>query len=149
MRIVVIIVLFCPVLLAGNTCTDANGLIDYVSIYNIESRPKDYRPENNAAEYYQKAISLFVEAPDEIRNENLKVWPADLPDEKAQIIKQWIKRNDPALAHLSASAEKPFLWMERTSSDGSVLGILMPELAKMRNLADLLCYKAKLAAIEG
>ena len=148
MRILLITVSVFFALPLGEIYADANGLTDYVSLYNKESKPENYHPEHNAAEHYQKAMSLFIEAPEEIRNNDIKSWPIDLSDEKVQILKQWVKQNEPALAHLRAGAEKPYLWIERTSN-GSILGIKMPELAQMRNLMYLLCYKAKLAAIEG
>ena len=148
MRISLITISLCFALPLGEINADPNSLTDYVSLYNSQSKPKNYQPEHNAAEHYQKAISLFIEAPEEIRNGDIKSWPAELSYEETQILRQWVKQNGPALAHLRAGIGKPYLWTERTSN-GLVLGIKIPELATMRNLMYLLCYKAKLAAIEG
>jgi hypothetical protein len=51
------------------------------------------------------------------------------------------------LEYLVAGTEKSYLWKEMKSSNGSVLGILIPDLHIMRDLMYLLCFRAKLSSI--
>lgn len=128
---------------------DRNVSVDYVSLYNQKSWPKDYKVDDNAAMHYQKAIKVFLEAPQEIRLRYLHVWPNDLSKQNAQIMRQWVKRNSLALEHLTEASKKPYFWTEKKSVDGSVLGILIPDLAEIRHLTHLTCCRARLEAMDG
>lgn len=128
---------------------DRNVFVDYVSLYNQKSRPKDYKVDDNAAMHYQKAIKVFLEAPQEIRLRYLHVWLGDLSKQNAQTIRQWVKSNSLALEYFTEASKKPYFWTEKKSSNGSALGILIPHLAEIRDLTHLTCCRARLEAMDG
>jgi len=125
------------------------NLIDYVSLYNKESQPQDYNEVNNAASHYQKAIDLYVERPEGISRNDMRIWPNKLTEEKREMLKEWVKQNEPALKHLIIGTKKPYFWKENISPKGPVLAILRSDLHIMRDLMYLLCCRAKIKAIEG
>lgn len=131
-----------------NAEENRNVFVDYVSLYNQKSQPKDYKVDDNAAMHYQKVIKVFLEAPQEIRLRYLHVWPGDLSEQNVQTMRQWVKRNSLALEHLTEASKKPYFWTERKSSDGSMLGVLMPELSGIRDLIRLTCCRARLEAMD-
>lgn len=126
-----------------------NAFVDYVPLYNQKSQPTDYKADDNAAIHYQKAIKVFLKAPQEIRLRYLHVWPGDLSKQNAQTIRQWVKSNSLALEYFTEASKKPYFWTEKKSVDGSVLGILIPDLAEIRHLTHLTCCRARLEAMDG
>lgn len=128
---------------------DRNALVDYVSLYNQENQPMNYKAEDNAATHYQKAIKVLLKAPQEIRYKYLHIWPGDLSKQNVQIIRQWVKSNSLALEYFTEASKKQYFWTEKKSCDGSVLGILLPDLAEIRDLMRLTCCKARLEAMDG
>lgn len=133
----------------GFAQAEDRNLINYVSLYNKESQPQNFTENNNAATHYQKAIDVYVERPEGISRNDMRIWPNELTEEKREMLKEWVKQNELALRHLITGTKKPYLWKEVKSSNGSVLAILIPDLHIMRDLMYLLCCRAKAKAIEG
>jgi hypothetical protein len=128
---------------------DGNAFVDYVSLYNLKSRPTDYKEDDNAATHYQKAIKARLKAPQEIRYEYWHIWPGDLSKQNLQTMRQWVKSNSLALEYLTQASKKPYFWTENKSSNGSVLGILLPDLPGIKALTQLTCCRARLEAMDG
>jgi hypothetical protein len=128
---------------------DVNAFVDYVAIYNQKSQPANYKEKDNAATYYQKAIDARVYAPQEIRYYNWRIWPSDLSEQSLQATRQWVKSNSLALEYFTQASQKPYFWTEKKSYDGSVLGILFPDLSGIRKLAQLACCRAMFEAMDG
>jgi hypothetical protein len=128
---------------------DGNNFVDYVSIYNQKNRPTDYKEDDNAATHYQKAIEALLRAPQEIGYDYWRIWPGDFSKQNLQATRQWVKSNSLALEYLTQASKKPYFWTENKSSNGSVLGILLPDLAGIKNLTQLTCCRAMLEAMDG
>jgi hypothetical protein len=128
---------------------DGNNFIDYVAIYNQKSRPANYKEEDNAAAYYQKAIKAYVSAPQEIRDYDWRIWAGDFSEQSLQTIKQWVKSNSLALEYFIQASQKPYFWTEKKSDYGSVVNILLPDLYEIKKLTQLTCCRAMLDAMDG
>ena len=128
---------------------DVNGFVDYVAIYNQTSRPVNYKEEDNAAAYYQKAIEARVTAPQEIRDIYWRIWPSELSEQDLQTTRQWIKSNSLALNYFTQASQKPYFWTEKKSDNSSILSILLPDLSGIKNLTQLSCCRAMLEAMDG
>jgi len=125
-----------------------NIKINYVAEYNKITKPANYDPNENATPYYEKAFHLFVTEPNKIKSkEDLKAWPADLPEDKRVLLQTWITDNNEAVQQLKLGTEKPYYWVEHQGN--FILEIAMPELAKARKLTYVLCSRAKLNASDG
>ncbi len=145
------IVFLSIIFLIGETHAeeDGNAFVDYVSLYNQKNQPMNYKADDNAATHYQKAIKVFLKAPQEIRYKYLHIWPGDLSKQNVQTIRQWVKSNSLALEYFTKASKKQYFWTEKKSFDGSVLGILLPDLAEIRDLTRLTCCRARLEAMDG
>ena len=73
-------------------------------------RPTDYISEENALPYYIRAIELLVEPPDEGFGEMM--WPDELPDVEAVLLRDWISANNRAIAEFEAGSKKPYCFWE-------------------------------------
>ena len=131
-----------------------NPKVDYVAKINELARAG--RDETlNAAPFYQKAIDLYVEMPRELQplQRNRRglwgLWPADLPAKEQLVPKQWVQSNSQALSQLELGAKKPYYWLHKSSPDGAVMGVQMPELAKFRQLGRAITWRAKLTVAQG
>ena len=84
-----------------------NPKIDYLA--KINELAKAGRDESlNAAPFYQKAIELCVEQPEEVRAINRRAWPADLSTKEQSVLKQWVQSNSEALSQLELGTKKPY-----------------------------------------
>jgi hypothetical protein len=128
---------------------DVNAFVDYVAIYNQKSRPANYKEEDNAAAYYQKAIKAYVSAPQEIRDYDWRIWAGDLSKQNLQAIRQWVKSNSLALEYFTQASQKLYFWTEKKSDYGSVVSILLPDLYEIKKLTQLTCCRAMLDAMDG
>lgn len=129
-----------------------NPKVDYVAKINELARAG--RDETlNAAPFYQKAIELYVERGEELeRALNRRprpVWPAELSAKQLSLLKEWVQSNSKALSQLEMGAKKPYYWLQKSSPDGTVMGIRIPVLAKFRQLGRAITWRAKLTAEEG
>jgi hypothetical protein len=151
-KLITIVFLF-RIFLIGETSAEENGnnFVDYVFIYNQKNQPADYKEEDNAKAYYQQAIKAYLKVPQElIHSEYWRIWPSDLSKQNLQAIRQWVKSNSLALDYFTQASKKAyFFWTEKSPPGDSVLGILLPGLAEIRNLARLTCCRAMLEAMDG
>ena len=131
--------------------------IDYVARYNELTKPADFDPEENAAEYYLKACELYIEPTDELSHIVFTFVPhignppclAEIDPNDLQAIKQWIHFNEPALEKVRKAVLKPYCWLKRESRNKSTLGILFHELRSIRYLSGALIWSAKIHTAEG
>ena len=114
---------------------------------NKISKPANYDPNENAAPYYEKAFEFYVAEPNQLSKEDLKAWPADLPEDKRVLLQTWIADNNESVEQLKLGTEKPYYWVEHQGN--FMLEIVMCELAKARKLTYLICSQAKLNASNG
>lgn len=125
-----------------------NPKIDYVA--KINELATAGRDESlNAAPFYQKAIELYVEQPEEVRAIDRRAWPADLTPQKQSVLNQWVQSNAQALQQLELGTKKSCYWEKRFSRDGTVMGMLLPGLAEFKQLGFAITWRAKLVAAEG
>ncbi|UCG48607.1 MAG: hypothetical protein JSU94_02300 [Phycisphaerales bacterium] len=125
-----------------------NPKVDYVARINELARAG--RPENlNAAPFYQKAVELVVAGTGEQTKLARNGWPADYSSKERASLKGWVQSNSQALAELERAAQRPYYWCERSSEDGSAMGIRIDELAGFRQLSFALVGRARLAVAEG
>jgi membrane protease YdiL (CAAX protease family) len=61
--------------------------------------------DDNARLAYERAAALLAERPKELTNADLTTWPADLPDAKVRILRDWLEANEKALAEFEAGAK--------------------------------------------
>jgi hypothetical protein len=139
--------------------------VDYVAEYNRISRPKDFDPNQNAAQDYQKAFDAFVVMPgpgsfnfDERRyyrmprGQSIRTigWPKDFNDADQNALRQWLASNEQAFGHFRAASGRPYYWIEREDKDKKgIIGVPMPELGSLRNLAEAMTWSAKVKAADG
>jgi len=129
-----------------------NPKVDYVAKINELARAG--RDENlNAAPLYQKAIDLYVERPVELMP-TLSRWPrpvslSELSDKEQSLLRQWVQSNSQALSQLELGAKKPYYWLQKSSKDGIVTEISLPELNEFRKLSRAITWGAKLNAAQG
>jgi hypothetical protein len=125
-----------------------NPKVDYVA--KINELDKAGRDESlNAAPFYQKAVELYVEMPQEVEKFARQPWPADLSAEQRLLLKEWVQSNSQALSELERGTRRPSFWLQRSSKGGTVIGIPMPEFPDFRGLCFAVVWRAKLAAAEG
>jgi hypothetical protein len=142
----VALILFDASQCATRGLSKANGRIDYVAKANKLARA-GRAEELNSAPYYKKAFELYVEQPGQLRNLNKRGWPGDLAAKQQKDLQAWIERNSEALRQLKKGAEKPCCWIEYQAE--SLWHVKLPDLSKVKDLAQLLCHRAKANAASG
>ena len=152
--------------------------VDYVAEYNRMTRPQNFDPNENAVEFYQKAIDSFVEMPVEFKTRYLSKshdfndannypprggfgmsrefkirhidWPADFNDANQNTLKEWLTSNEQAFEYFKTASRKPYYWLERgVREDIGMSGMLFPELAPLRILVEAIIWNAKSQTTEG
>jgi hypothetical protein len=120
--------------------------VDYVAEYNRITRPQNYDPNDNAAEFYQKAFDLFIEMPRELRNP-YKNWPTDFNSTEQAKFQGWLASNSQAFELFKIAANKPYYWLERyTGKDDYMINVSYPELDPLQYLTEAFLWNARLAA---
>jgi len=120
---------------------------DYVSQFNEISKPTNYDPNNNAANYYKNAFGLVVERPAKLSKLDIKAWPKDLPEEKQVLLENWLSANSDAIKQLKFGTQKPYYWAEYHGN--SMWDISLPDLKQSRSLTCAICLRAKNSATKG
>lgn len=131
--------------------------VDYVARYNELTKPADFKPEDNAAEYYLKANELYdMELVTEIpANLFFKFWGEEAPrfsiidPNDIHSLKEWVLFNQPVLEQIRLAVLKPYCWIERESADKIMSMIDLYEITNIGNLTDTLILSAKIHALEG
>ncbi|MHC4528040.1 MAG: hypothetical protein ACYS29_09200 [Planctomycetota bacterium] len=98
----------------------------------------------NAAPFYDKAMDLWVEIP----QEHLEVfWIAeerkDLTPEQAEALENWIKANELCLEQIRLGSKKPHYWRKYVAQSDDMLSVQIPSLSEYRTMARLLVLKAR------
>jgi len=129
-----------------------NPRVDYVAKINELARAG--RDETlNAAPLYQKAIDLYVERPVELMptlsRRPRPFWIDELSNKEQSLLRQWVQSNSQALSQLELGTKKPYYWLQRSSKDGIVMEISLPELNEFRKLSRAITWHAKLNAAQG
>ncbi|MCP4614752.1 MAG: TlpA family protein disulfide reductase [Planctomycetes bacterium] len=71
------------------------------------------RPEiDNAAPYYQKAIELYVNEPDELNGKTRNL-PDELSAREQTLLRKWVQDNSRALEQLQLGSNKPYCWFTK------------------------------------
>lgn len=158
-------------LIIGTDFVKAKSLdfVDYVSLYNQASKPDDYKLSNNAAQDYLNAKEVYedhrkpqkaakyedyfdlkeVNVEEELLWPDMRDWPGGLSTKKLLMLRQWISKNTQSLEFVHSGTKKPYYWVERKSKNGSMVGILIPDLVDLHDMVYLLCCRAKLEALDG
>jgi len=130
--------------------------IDYTAEYNELTKPADFTPEENAADYYLKACELYIEPSEELYSSHLMVewyedkasFLTDIDPEDLLLLEQWIISNQPAIDQIRLAIPKPYCWFQRKSETGHALGITFPEATTIRHISEVFIYSARLNAIK-
>jgi len=130
-----------------NELSKVKRKIDYVSQFNEISKPSNYDPNNNAANYYENAFGLFVEQPTNLSKLDIKAWPKDLTKEKQVLFGNWLSANSDAIGQLKLGAQKPYYWAEYHGR--SMWDVSLPNLKQGRALTYAICLRAKNNAAKG
>ncbi len=118
--------------------------VDYIALLNDKVRPK-ISETDNAWPHYEKAISSYVEMPEsmiQIKGKYRQIDPAN-----QAIIKEWIQQNDAAWQEVVAAVGKPYCFrpyaVGENDKQGMMLGILLPHLTEIKNLAKLGSWRSQ------
>ncbi|MDT8300295.1 MAG: TlpA disulfide reductase family protein [Sedimentisphaerales bacterium] len=108
---------FLPVAIPGQKSSGVEN-------HEIEITPNKYITElntigmagrseiNNAAPYYQKAIELYVNEPDEL-NGKTRSLPDELSAQEQALLSKWVQDNSSALNQLQLGSNKPYCWFTK------------------------------------
>lgn len=149
------ICLFCVVAVFGGVVCYARDAatgeririsVDYLVKLQEMAKPNGYNPQKDARPYYEKAIAAVVEAPKELKRNDLDAWPGDLDAAKLRAMRGWVKANEEALAMLPRATGLPY-YVPKYEGD-SLLYIKVP-VRMMRQLALACCARARLRATQG
>jgi hypothetical protein len=104
----------------------------------------------NAAPFYDKAVKLGVEEPEEKLGSPLALadWPAHLTAEQMASVKRWIKANEACFQQIRLGSERPYYWQRYQSKSGNMLSVPVPS-AEYRRIARLIVLRAKIRAYHG
>jgi len=134
--------------------------VDYLAMLNQMSRP-EIADRDNAWPHYERAIALAVEPSPELQTMSAFKHPtyaehrdfAALSKETRDAIKDWLEAIQPAWQQIVIGAAKPYL--SRTyEHPGDVnepwlLGIMLPELATLRDLARAGMWRSRVSVEQG
>jgi len=124
-----------------------NPKVNYVA--KINELSKAGRSETlNAAPYYEKAIELYVEQPEQLKRLDHKIWPTDVSPKERTLLKEWVQSNSNALKQLELGTKQSYYWLKRSSPNKTAMGILVPELSTLRKLTYAVTWRAKMTAAE-
>ena len=127
---------------------------DYVAELNKLVRPSA-DDSFNAAPIYQKAIDALVEVNDIGMLLGLGFYDAN--DQQKERIRQWLTKNESALALVTEGSKLPYYWSQYGYDDTSmanaresiVSGIQLPRLAAFRRICYALRWRAWISAENG
>jgi len=126
--------------------------VDYIAEVNRLTRP--VADENlNAAPLFEQAVAICPNMP----AEKADFWRnsyIDANEAERQVIEGWVQLCSDSLNLIAQGTEKPYFWRQYKTSggpddDGSMLGVLFPNLDKFRNLTRAFCFRAQIQATKG
>jgi len=103
----------------------------------------------NAAPLYQKTIETLVDV--NVINKLSLLDFRDANYEQKELIRQWLVKNETALALVVRASELPYHWQHYRTGDSNqgMLGVLLPDLNTFRIIGRALCWRAWLNAETG
>lgn len=108
---------------------------------------KTQKADDNAAPYYEKAISLYVEMPERLAESlGLATSPQDLTNKNMASLTQWLHANEKALAQVHLGAQKSYC---KFTDTGDKLAAVMSRQNKIKGAQQAMCMRAKLNAENG
>lgn len=134
--------------------------VDYLAMLNRMSRP-EIADQDNAWPHYERAIALAVEPSPELQAMSAFNHPtyaehrdfAALPKETRDAIKDWLEAIQPAWQQIVIGAAKPYFSKTYEHpgdvNDRWLLGIRLPELATLRNLARAGIWMSRVSMEQG
>jgi len=140
---------------------------NYLEVMNSQVRPVA-DDNQNASPFYRKAIDAFVlpptlppaddpSLPPELQPaapEVLDISPrplATMTSQEKQFLADWLAANEQSETLIRQGNRKPYYWQtySTNSETSELMGVLLPDLADYRRLANLLCMKALWQAQHG
>ena len=106
---------------------------------------KIQKTDDNAAPYYEKAISLYVEKPEILRRFKYHLPPDTTEREKAALGK-WLQANAKSLEQLHIGARKSYC---KFSDTGDKIAAGMPYLNKIKKPQQAMCLRTELNIADG
>ncbi|MCJ7616439.1 MAG: hypothetical protein MUO43_07890, partial [Desulfobacterales bacterium] len=131
--------------------------IDYLAQFNQMARPQ-VSSEENAWLYYQRAVELYVEPDDELRNMRVfQSWnePAYRSYEKLtrpqkQAIEKWVRQNEEAWRQFAAGSSRLYCYREYNIDKGNMLlDVLLPHLNTLRRLEKIGLWRSRMQVERG
>lgn len=134
--------------------------VDYVAVLNRMSRP-EIAEADNAWPHYEKAFAALVEPSDELKV--LSDFPgsdrlgyrsfAGLPADTRTAILQWVQANERAFQEFATAAAMPYAQrvyvVGSNAREGWVMGVLLPDLPSLRNLARVAICRSRIEVERG
>lgn len=128
---------------------EPNITIDYIAELNQLVRPAA-EESLNAAPFYQKAMEMFKEIPDDISYPSGSRYD-EVNDKEKQLIRKWLADNAEMFELIIAASEKPYYWHNYVTKQGTgkMISSIDPSLSKFRRLAFTLRWRVWLAIEDG
>ncbi len=131
---------------------------DYLALLNQKHRDikTGLSDDNNALYDYEKAEQLFVEPDEEVSSlivDQRGDIDREMTDPEKEIVRRWLKKNEPAWQHLVAGTRKPYCYFELEYEDENVKKQLghtaFPIHQFWRHLRDIGSWRMKIALEQG
>ena len=126
--------------------------VDYLEVLNQMNSPQ-IRNEDNAWPHYEKAILLFIEPNDqlkEITNASSRISLESLNENEQEKVREWTGRNEAAWQEFASASSKSYCYREyqydpnATYSDKWLINVLLPHLSDIRKLARVGIWRARI-----
>jgi len=111
--------------------------VDYIAELNKLVKPTADE-SMNAQPYYEKAVALLKPEPNDLPRQ----WEGELTAEQVTAVRQWVAECAPAAEEIRKGNERPYAWQRYRSSDGSMLGVELPQVGKQRKLVEYMGWRA-------
>lgn len=142
--LIICLILYVAWFLAGRPVITT----DYIAELNNLVRPSA-DDSLNAAPLYQKAIDTLVDVNDV--KELLRLDFHDANDQRKELIRQWLAKNQTSLDLVAKGSQLPYFWQPYQSKapEQSVMSVLLPNLTFCRAICYALCWQSWLNAEDG
>ncbi|MCD4832041.1 MAG: hypothetical protein K8R02_09625 [Anaerohalosphaeraceae bacterium] len=127
-----------------------NVTVDYIAELNRIVKPAGAEESQNSAVYYVKAAEMYEEFDGDTKKplgDKLKTGYSDCNQMDREFVNNWIADNSEILDLVKQGSERSQFWREYNSpDDGSMMGVLMPNLAAFRDFVRIVSWRAQLFA---
>ena len=139
-----LLILFCILYTFWLTTGEPTIRVDYVAKLNKLARPQ-VPQDQNAWPHYKRAIELYVEPDDEIKDiasfsrsqpESWLAFSQQKPTQQ-ELLKKWLDDNEPAWREFELGSAKPHYWVDYSTKhpNAPLIAIILPSLSRPRQLA--------------